>query len=229
MAKRGDARIWRTVWVILFLTALPLAGCSGSGEDDPDTGSVGFCNFTADAYDLELRRVSDDEVVRSLSLGPGTGGDPNCAEETEVTVGSHYGVAFRQGDGFFSESRDFLVLHQGTRPTVYVTGGGELGVDGGDTAGEGNIEVCNTDTRDYLVTLRREVDDAEVDRFELEGFFEFGDVCDEFLVIPSGVYYLKVFEIDDTDDQATSPIFFLTDGETEEFRIEVDGDVVNVD
>ncbi len=229
MGKQGNARSRRMVWAILVLAVLPLAGCSGSGEDDPDAGSVGFCNFTADAYDLELRRVSDNEVVRSLSLGPGTGGDPNCAEETEVTVGSHYVVAFRQGDGFFGESREFLVLHQGTRPTVYVTGDGELGVDGGEAAGEGNIEVCNTDTRDYLVALRREVDDVEVDRLELEGFFEFNDVCDEFLVIPSGVYYLKVFEADDIDEQSTSPIFFLADGETEEFRIEVGGDVVNVD
>jgi hypothetical protein len=229
MAKRGEAGIWRTFWVILILAVLPLAGCSSSGEDDPDTGSVGFCNFTADAYDLELRRVSGNEVIRTLTLGPGSGGDPVCAEETEVTVGTHYVAAFQQGGDFFSESREFLVLHEGTRPTVYVTGGGELGVDGGDTAGEGNIEVCNTGPRDYLVTLRREVDDAEVARFELESFFEFNDVCDEFLVIPSGVYYLKVFEADDIDDQSTSPIFFLTDGETEEFRIEPDGDVVNVD
>jgi hypothetical protein len=229
MEKRRTAKMVRMAGAILILAVLPLAGCSSSGEDDPDTGSVGFCNFTADAYDLELRRVSGDEVIRSLGLGPGTGGDPACAEETEITVGSHYAVAFRRGDGFFSESRDFLVLHEGVRPTVYVTGGVELGVDGGDTAGEGNIEVCNAGVRDYLVTLRREVDDVEVDRFELEGFFGFNDVCDEFLVIPSGVYYLKVFEADDTDEQSTSPIFFLTDGETEEFLIEPDGDVANLD
>lgn len=218
---------WR--WMALLLGLGLVAGCSSSGVDDPDTGSVGFCNFTADAYDLELRRVSDDAVIRTLSLGPGTGGDPLCAEETEVTVGHHSAVAFRQGDGFFAESREFLVLHEGTRPTVYITGGGELGVEGGDTAGEGHIEVCNLDGRGYLVSLRREVDDTEVDRFELAPFFVTSSVCDEFLVIPSGVYYLKIFEVGDTDDQTTSPIFFLTDGETEEFLINPEGDIENVD
>lgn len=216
-------------WMALLLVLGLVAGCSSSGADDPDTGSVGFCNFTTDAYDLELRRVSDDAVIRALSLGPGTGGDPICAEETEVTVGRHYAVAFRRWDGFFAESREFLVLHEGIRPTVYITGGGELGVEGGDTAGEGNIEICNLDRRGYLVSLRREVDDAEVDRFELAPFLSISSVCDEFWVIPSGVYYLKIFEVDDTDDQATSPIFFLTDGETEEFLINPDGDIENVD
>jgi hypothetical protein len=213
-----------------LLVALGLAaGCGGAGADDPDTGSVGFCNFTPDGYDLELRRVSDDVVIRTLSLGPGTGGDPLCAEETEVTVGRHHAVAFRRGDGFFAESREFLVLHEGIRPTVHITGGGELGVDGGDTAGEGNVQVCNLDRRGYLVSLRREVDDAEVDRFELTPFLSTSSVCDEFWVIPSGVYYLKIFEVDDTDDQATSPIFFLADEETEDFRINPEGDIENVD
>lgn len=225
-----ERRRFGLAWVFVsFLMIVPMAGCSSSGEDDPDTGSVGFCNFTGDAYDLELRRVSDDAVIRSLSLGPGAGGDPACADETEITVGSHYAVAFRQGDGFFEESRDFLVLHEGVRPTVYVTGGGEIGVDGGETSGEGDIAICNLDTHEYLVTLRREVDDVEVARFELEPFFALNDVCDEFRVIPSGVYYIKIFETDDTDDQSTSPIFFLTDGETEEFEIDPGGDIVNLD
>jgi hypothetical protein len=229
MKKRKRFELRRFFLALPLLLVVPLAGCSSSGDERSDTGSVGFCNYTADVYDLELRRVADDAVIRTLTLGPGAGGDPNCAEETEITVGSHYVVAFRRNDVYFDESPDFLVLHQGTRPTVRIIGVGEIEVDGGDTRGYGDIEVCNFDNREYLVTLRRELDDEEVARFELNPFFAGYDVCDEFRVIPSGVYYLKIFRLRDTDRQATSPIFFLTDGETEEFAIDSGGDIVNVD
>ena len=226
MKKRKRFELRRIFLALPLLLVVALAGCSSSGDERSDTGSVGFCNYTADVYDLELRRVADDAVIRTLTLGPGTGGDPNCAEETEITVGSHYVVAFRRNDVYFDESRDFLVLHQGTRPTVHIIGVGEIEVDGGDTRGYGDIVVCNFDNREYLVTLRREVDDGEVARFELNPFFR--SACDEFRAIPSGVYYIKIFRTSDTSRQATSPIFFLSDRETEEFAIDSGGDIVKV-
>jgi len=211
-----------------LLVGMPvLTGCGDDDDDENETGRVEFCNFDTIAYDLELRRVENDSVAVSLSLSAGSTDSPRCRDEDDIIVGTYYAVAYEQRTGVERFSTDFLVPEDPDfDPRVIIDSGGEIGIIGGGASGEGTVIVCNGDDEDYLVELRRESDDRVVDSFTLDDVFEFDDTCEDFDDIDAGAYYLRIYEDRDITDWDDSVIFFLSDDETEEFRIDSTGSVI---
>ncbi|MFW6373583.1 MAG: hypothetical protein ACOC3W_07785 [Thermodesulfobacteriota bacterium] len=219
----------RICLAMALLIGMPvLTGCLDDDDDDEnETGRVEFCNFDTVDYDLELRRVQNDAVAVSLSLGAGSTDSPRCRDEDDIIVGAYYAVAYEQGTGVERFSADFLVPEDPDfDPRVIIDSGGEIGIIGGGASGEGAVLVCNGDDEDYLVELRRESDDRVVDSFTLDDVFEFDDTCDDFDDIDAGAYYIRIYEDRDFNDWHDSVIFFLSDDETEAFRIDSTGDII---
>jgi hypothetical protein len=213
-------------WILLM--GIPvLTGCGDNDDDENETGRVEFCNFDTLAYDLELRRVENDSVAVSLSLGGGSNDSPVCRDVDDIVVGTYYAVAHEPESGFESTSTDFLVAEDPDfDPRVIIDSEGEIGIMGGGASGEGDIIVCNGDDEDYLVELRRESDDRVVDSFTLDDVFEFGRTCKKFNNIDAGAYYIRIYEKGDFYPSDESVIFFLSDDETESFRIDSTGDII---
>jgi len=211
-----------------LLAGMPvLTGCGDDDEDENETGRVEFCNFDTVAYDLELRRVQNDAVAVSLPLGAGSTDSPRCRDEDDIIVGTYYAVASEQGTGMERFSADFPVSEDPDfDPRVIIDFGGEIGIIGGGASGEGTVLVCNGDDEDYLVELRRESDNRVMDSFTLDDVFEFDDICEDFDDIDAGAYYIRIYEDRDFHDWDDSVIFFLSNDETEEFRIDSTGDII---
>lgn len=224
--NRGGLRLGLAL--VLFMGLPLLSGCFNDDDNDEnETGRVEFCNFDTVAYDVELRRTGNNAVDLSLSLGAASANSPICRDVDDIIVGTYYAVAYEQATGLVSESVDFLVAEDPDfDPRVIIDSQGIIGILGGGASGKGDIIVCNGDDEDFLVELRREEDDSVVDSFTLDDIFEIGGSCDDFNNIDAGAYYIRIYEDRDFNKRADSVIFFLSDDETEEFRIDSTAEII---
>lgn len=95
-----------------------------------------------------------------------------------------------------------------------------------DDDDDARITVCNLDSDEYDVELRKESDDSVVGIIHLEEWYNPLDYCDSFDDVPEDRYYLAVIDggrvvVNQSDD------FYLSEGEHETFNIDTDGDIFN--
>lgn len=96
----------------------------------------------------------------------------------------------------------------------------------GDDDDEASITVCNLDSDEYDVELRRDADDSVVGIIHLEEWYDPLEHCDSFEDVHEDRYYLVVIngsrvEVDQSDD------FYLSEGEHEKYNIDTDGDLID--
>jgi len=94
----------------------------------------------------------------------------------------------------------------------------------GDDDDESVITVCNWDNEEYTVKLHRASDGAVVDQFKLGEWYDVWDQCDDFTDY-YGEFYITIHEDNAADPTDTSAVFYIEEGEYEEFSIDNDGDI----
>lgn len=87
------------------------------------------------------------------------------------------------------------------------------------------VTVCNLDDHKYDVELRKNSDDSVVDEMRVEEWYTLGDRCDTSKNVDEGRYYLVVFDDDGITDESDD--FYLDEGESREFEIDGDGDLIH--
>ena len=203
----------------LLLMMSVFIGCSSSGDDG---GTVEICNHDNEEYDVELRKSSNDEVVKEFDLGEFYDLADKC-DRFEGIDGGRYYITIYEKDSNNSDSSNSFYVEDGEFRFFSIDSTGDIRGDNSDSD-EGTIMICNHDNEEYEVELRRTSDGGFIEDFDLEEWYEAGDSCDEFKHVDEGEYYLTIYE-KDSETVHESDNFYLDGDEFENFVIDDTGTI----
>jgi hypothetical protein len=87
------------------------------------------------------------------------------------------------------------------------------------------ITVCNWDNDEYTVKLHKASDGTVVDQFNLDEWYHSSDQCDDFNDY-FGEFYITIHENNAEEASDISYVFYIEEGEYEQFFINSDGEIV---
>ncbi|MDM8552025.1 hypothetical protein QUF72_18215 [Desulfobacterales bacterium HSG2] len=97
-----------------------------------------------------------------------------------------------------------------------------IGCGDDDDDDETRIKVCNTDDEKYDVELYRSDDNTLVKEFQLDKYYK-SDACDKFSDVDDGRYYIKITEVDKSDNSDQTTSFYMESGDQKDFKIKSPG------